>query len=103
MLAVLAVAPEAAITGFPAATIVAAGITALVALGWMVVLLHRSARLTVVRGVLSASLALGVVAVAAAGVLALSPASAQAAPKVANSYVVVEHEEWDIQLPTLAD
>lgn len=102
MSAVLAAAPQVASAGFPAALVVAAGVTALVALGMMLAALHRTSRLTVGRGILTGTLALGVVGVAAGGVLAVSPSSAQATPEVGNTYVIVDTgEEWDIQLPTL--
>ncbi len=104
MSAVLAAAaPQVVSAGFPAALVVAVGVTALVALGMMLTALHRSSRLTIGRGLLTGTLALGVVGVAAGGVLALSPASAQATPATGNTYVVVDTgEEWDVQLPTLS-
>ena len=103
MSAVLAAAPQVAATGFPVALVVAVGVTALVALGMMLAALHRSSRLTIGRGLLTGTLALGVVGVAAGGVVALSPGSAQATPEIGNTYVVVDSgDEWDVQLPTLS-
>jgi hypothetical protein len=74
------------------ALLVALGATALVAIGMMLVALRRNARLTIARGLVSLGLGLGVVAVVATGVLALSAQPAQAAAPV-NSVV-------DLQLPT---
>ncbi|GAA2087298.1 hypothetical protein GCM10009840_26490 [Pseudolysinimonas kribbensis] len=74
------------------ALLVALGVTALVAVAMMLVALQRSARLTIARGLVSLGLCLGVVAVVATGVLALSSQPAQAAAPV--STVV------DLQLPT---
>jgi hypothetical protein len=74
------------------ALLVALGVTALVAVGMMLVSLQRSARLTIARGLVSAGLGLGVVAAVATGVLALSAQPAQAAAPVSS---VV-----DLQLPT---
>lgn len=89
-------------TGLFAAVIVAAGVTALVALGMMLLSMHRSARLTVLRGLATAGLGLGVVAVAVGGVLAVSPSSAQATTDTTGpTYVVTSNDDPDIQLPTL--
>ena len=49
MLAALAAAPEVALTGVSAAFIVATAVTALAALGMMMLALHRRARLTIVK------------------------------------------------------
>jgi hypothetical protein len=65
--------------GLFAAVIVAAGATALTALGMMLFGMYRSSRLTALRGLGTAGLALGVVSIAVGGVLAVSPTSAQAA------------------------
>ncbi len=75
------------------ALIVALGATALVALAMMLVTLRRSARLTVARGMASGALALGVLAAAATGIVAVSTQSAEAA---APSAPLVA----DLQLPT---
>src|SRR5688572_23324226 len=81
MFAALAVAPTAAPdSGLFAAVILAAGVTALVALAMMLFSLRRSSRLTVVRGAATLFLGLGVVAVATLGIVAVSPGSAQATP-----------------------
>jgi hypothetical protein len=74
------------------ALLVALGVTALVAVGMMLVSLQRSARLTIARALVSVGLGLGVVAVVATGVLALSAQPAQAVAPVSS---VV-----DLQLPT---
>jgi hypothetical protein len=91
-------APDA---GLFAAVIVAAGVTALVALGMMLFGMHRSSRLTALRGLATAGLALAVVSVAIGGVLAVSPTSAQAAPDQTGPTYVVTSDEADTQLPTL--
>jgi len=91
-------------SGLFAAVIVAAGATALAALGMMLLGMHRSARLTAVRTLATLGLGLGVVTVAIGGVLAVSPASAQAAPDDSGpTYLVTSVDDGlDIQLPTLA-
>lgn len=94
-----ATAPDA---GLFAAIIVAAGVTALVALGMMLLALHRSSRLTLLRAIGTAGLALGVVAVASLGVVAVSPTSAQAGPNGGGPPVSEPVDDGlDIQLPTL--
>ena len=75
------------------ALLVAAGVTALVAVGMMLASLKRSRRLTVPRGLASAALGVGIVAAAAVGVVAVS-APAQAAPQPTGPVVT------DLQLPT---
>jgi len=75
------------------ALLVAAGVTALVAVAMMLVTLRRSARLTLVRGLASAAMGVGIVAAAAIGVVAVSAQPAQAAETRAP--VVA-----DLQLPT---
>jgi formate hydrogenlyase subunit 3/multisubunit Na+/H+ antiporter MnhD subunit len=97
----LALAVPAPDSGLFAAVIVAAGVTALVALGMMVFGMHRHARLTTLRGLATGALALGVITVAIGGVLAVSPSSAQAAPEQTGPTYVVTSDEADIQLPTL--
>jgi hypothetical protein len=92
------VAPDA---GLFAAVIVAAGVTALVALGLMLFGMHRSGRLNVLRGLATAGLSLGVVTIAVGGVLAVSPSSAQASAEQSGPTYVVSSDEPDIQLPTL--
>lgn len=90
-------------SGLFAAVIVAAGATALAALGMMLFGMHRSARLTALRGLAAAGLGLGVVTIAVAGVLAVSPTSAQAAPAPSGpTYVVTSHDGPELQLPTLS-
>lgn len=94
-------APDA---GVFAAVIIAAGVTALVALGMMIFAMHRSARLTGLTGLATAGLALGVVTIAVGGVLAVSPTVAQASPDDAARYVVTSSTDGpDLQLPTLAE
>lgn len=94
-------APDA---GLFAAVIIAAGVTALVALGMMIFAMHRNARLTGLTGLATAGLALGVVTIAVGGVLAVSPTVAQAVPDDAAPYVVTtSSDEPDVQLPTLAE
>jgi hypothetical protein len=93
----VAAAPDA---GLFAAVIVAAGVTALAALGMMLLGMHRSARLTAVRGLAIVGLGLGVVAIAVGGVVAVSPSSAQAAPENSGPTIVVLSDD-DVQLPTL--
>lgn len=101
MSAVLMVAETSAPdTGLFAAIIVAAAVTALVALGLMLHGMHRNARLTARRGLATAGLGVGVVTIAVGGILAVSPSSAQAAPEQNKpSYVV--STDGDLQLPTL--
>lgn len=95
-------------SGLFAAVIVAAGVTALVALGMMLFGMHRHSRLTALRGLATVGLALGVVTIAIGGVLAVSPTSAQAAPEPSGpTYVVSSADpaadaDTDIQLPTLS-
>jgi multisubunit Na+/H+ antiporter MnhB subunit len=88
-------------SGLTAAVITAAGVTALVALGLMVVALHRSARLTAVRGAATVALGLGVIAVAALGIVAVSPGAAQATTDDAAPLIVPAEDGPDLQLPTL--
>lgn len=105
MSAVLTVAtaalPSASDSGLFAAVIVAASVTALVALGMMLVGMHRHSRLTALRGVATVGLALGVVSIAVGGVLAVSPASAQAASDESGPTYVVTSDDAEPQLPTL--
>lgn len=110
MFAALAVAPTAAPdSGLAAAVIFAAAVTALVALGLMLFGLHRSARLTMARGLATGALALGVVGVAVLGILASSPEPAQATSDHAPATFTTDSENdglvdgEDIQLPTLSD
>jgi hypothetical protein len=76
------------------ALIIAVGVTALVAVAMMLVSLQRTARLTVVRGLASAALGIGIVAVAALGIVSVSAQPAQAAPHLSGPVVT------DLQLPT---
>lgn len=96
-----AVAPDA---GLSAAIILAAGVTALVALIMMGAALHRHRRFSLPQLAGTVALALGVVAVSTVGVLAVSPDSAQASDDDTPPGIryVVEPGP-DIQLPTLAD
>ena len=94
-----AAAPDA---GLFAAVIVAAGATALAALGMMIFGMYRSSRLTALRGLATAGLGLGVVTIAVSGVLAVSPA-AQATPDQSGpTYVVTSDDDPAVQLPTLS-
>jgi hypothetical protein len=95
----LSAAPDA---GLFAAVIIAAGVTALVALGLMLVGMHRSARLTALRGLATAGLALGVISIAVGGVVAVSPTAAQAETPHDGPGYVVSSDVDDIQLPTLS-
>lgn len=96
----VAAATSAPDAGLFAAIIVAAGVTALVALGMMLFGMYRSARLTALRGLATAGLGLGVIGIAVGGVLAVSPTSAQAAPEQSGPTIVVTPDD-DVQLPTL--
>src|SRR4051812_43690922 len=64
-------------SGLIAAVILAGGVTALVAIGMMVVRQYRAAQLTAGRGALSVTLGLGIMALAGLGIVALSPVAAQ--------------------------
>jgi ethanolamine transporter EutH len=86
---------------FTAAIIFAVGVTALVALGTMLVGLRRTARLTIARGLATGLLALGVIAIATVGIVSLSPGSAQATPDGVHP-TVAPSDAPDIQLPTLS-
>lgn len=99
--AAVALAAPTPDSGLFAAVIVAAGATALVALGMMLFGMHRHSRLTALRGLATAGLALGVISIAIGGVLAVSPTSAQAAPDQTGPTYVVTSDDVDIQLPTL--
>lgn len=96
-----AVAPDA---GLSAAVIVAAGVTALVALVLMGAALHRRRRFSLPHVAGTVTLALGVIGVSAIGVLAVSPDSAQAIEDdVPPGITYVVEQGPDIQLPTLSD
>ncbi len=84
----------AADSGVLAATILAGGVTSVVAIVMMVVSQHRAGHLSRSRGALSVSLAIGVMALAGLGVASLSPVSAQAVT------TATPHSIVDIQLPT---
>jgi hypothetical protein len=92
----------AADSGLLAALVLAGGITAAVAIAMMVVKQHRAARLTASRGVMSATLGLGVLALAGLGIVALSPVPAQAVVTVSStsSTVFPSGTAIDLQLPT---
>jgi hypothetical protein len=83
-------------SGLLAAILLAGGVTVVVAIAMMLVAQHRAARLTAGRGVLSVTLALGVLALAGLGIVALSPVSAQAVVPVSSTSSHVA----DVQLPT---
>lgn len=94
-------APDA---GLFAAIIIAAGVTALVAVAMMFFGLYRNSGLTGLRLLGGAGLALAVVGVAVGGVLAVSPSPAQASPDQAAPYVVTPSDDGlNVQLPTLSD
>jgi hypothetical protein len=107
MLAALAAAPEVALTGMSAAFIVATAVTALVALGMMMLALHRRARLTIVKSGASVLAGLAVVAIAVVGVVAVSPSGAQATTNQAPAVTIHDpgvdapDQVTDVQLPTL--
>ena len=102
MFAALAVAPVTQpASGFPAALILAGGVTALVALVMTVISLARIGRLDLRQAVLSAALGLAVVAVATIGIVAVSPSSAQAASPSAPT-ILVDDSTSGLQLPTLS-
>ena len=86
-------------SGLIAAVIFAGGVTALVAIVMMVVRQYRSAQLTAGRGALSASLGLGIVALAGLAIVALSPIAAQASVSPVSSST--GSSVVDVQLPTL--
>ena len=91
-------------SGLFAAVIIAAGVTALVAMGMTFFAMRRTARLTGTRVLAAAGLGLAVVSIAVGGVLAVSPSSAQAAPDQAAPYVVIPSgDDLDVQLPTLSE
>lgn len=87
-------------SGLIAAVIFAGGITALVAVVMMVVRQYRAAQLTAGRGVLSASLGLGIMALVGLGIVALSPIAAQASVTPVSS-TSTSSSDVDVQLPTL--
>jgi hypothetical protein len=91
-------------SGLFAAVIIAAGVTALVALGMTFFAMRRTVRVTGTRLLAAAGLGLAVVSIAVGGVLAVSPSSAQAAPDQAAPYVVSPSDDGlDVQLPTLSE
>lgn len=89
-------------SGLLSAVIVAASVTALVALAMMFVALRTHTGRSGLRGAATAGLALGVVSIAVGGVVAVQPATAQPAHDKAAPYVLVSNVD-DVQLPTLAD
>ncbi len=94
-------APDA---GLFAAVIVAAAVTALVAVAMTFFGMHRTSGLTGVRVLAAAGLGVAVVGIAVGGVLAVSPSSAQAAPDQAAPYVVTASDDGlNVQLPTLSE
>lgn len=93
----------AADSGLLAAILLAGGVTAVVAIAMTIVKQHRGAQLTAGRGALSVSLALGVLALAGLGIVALSPVSAEAGvvPVSSTSSTVSSADSVDVQLPTM--
>ena len=97
-------------SGLIAAVILAGGVTAVVAIAMMVVRQYRAEQLTPGRGVLSATLGLGVMALVGLGIVALSPVAAQASVTSDNSTTVSSttgssttgSNSVDVQLPTLS-
>lgn len=89
-------------SGMLAAVIIAASVTALVALGMMFITLRRRARPSGLRALATAGLALGVVSIAVGGIVAVQPAVAQTAPPEVAPYVLVSDAD-DLQLPTLSE
>jgi len=87
-------------SGLIAAVILAGGVTAIVAIAMTAVRQYRASQLTAGRGVLSASLGLGIVALAGLSIVALSPIAAQASVTPVSS-VSDTSSNVDIQLPTL--
>jgi hypothetical protein len=101
----LAEVPAAiSMSGLPAALIVAAAVTALVALGMAMAALHRRSGLTLVKSGASLFVGLAVVGIAVLGVVAVSPSSAHATPDDDPPTASVEESQLvtDLQLPTLA-
>ena len=110
MFAALAVAPTTAPdSGLAAAVIFAAAVTALVALGLMLLGLHRNARLTIAHGLATGALALGVIGIAVLCIVASSPEPAQATSDQSPTILTTDTEDEglvdgeDIQLPTLSN
>lgn len=89
-------------SGLLSAVIVAASVTALVAIAMMFVALRKRSGRTGLRGAATAGLALGVVSIAVGGVVAVQPATAQTPAGPAAPYVLVSDADG-IQLPTLAE
>lgn len=87
--------------GLLAAVIIAAGVTALAAVGMTLAALHRTSRLTVLRTLSGAAVGLAVVGVAALGLVAVAPGSALADVVDDGAPTVTVDDEVDIQLPTL--
>jgi FtsH-binding integral membrane protein len=103
MLAALAVAPAATPdSSLFAAVIVAAAVTALVALAMMLFGMQRTHNLTGLRALATAGIAVAVISVAIGGVFAVSPSPAQASPNdSAPTFTYSTTDSPDIQLPTL--
>ena len=94
-------------SGLIAAEILAGGVTAIVAIAMMVVRQYRASQLTAGRGVLSASLGLGIMALAGLSIVALSPVAAEASvtpvSHVSGTSTTTDASGSgiDMQLPTL--
>ncbi|MEO5534465.1 MAG: hypothetical protein ABIR17_04960 [Pseudolysinimonas sp.] len=103
MFAALTVAPVATPdSSIFAAVIVAAGATALVALGMMFFGMRRTHNLTGLRALATVGVAVAVISVAIGGVFAVSPAPAQASPNDSSpTFTYSTTDSPDIQLPTL--
>lgn len=90
-------------SGLLAAVILAGGVTAIVAIAMMVVRQYRASQLTAGRGVLSASLGLGIMALAGLSIVALSPVAAEASvTPVSHVSGTTSGSGIDMQLPTLS-
>ena len=92
--------PAAFDSSLPIVLIVLAGVVALVSIAVMIRAMRRHGRLTLVRSVVSGVLTLGVLAVAAAGVVAVAPVGTHVVP--ASSVSSSDDSIGDLQLPTLA-
>lgn len=87
--------------GLVAAVLVAAGVTALVAIGMLLAHVARRSGVTLRHALASAAAGLGIVTAVVVGVLAASPQSAAAEAEPAAPVYVVSSDA-DAQLPTLA-
>lgn len=87
--------------GLVAAVLVAAGVTALVALGMVLARVARRSGITLRHTLASAAAGVGVIAAVVLGVAAASPQSAVAETEPGAPVYVVS-DQADAQLPTLA-